>query len=568
MVDAFVNRWAMDNKASLYNAIALQQMPDGNPTGRGSESTVIAVPGVWLDLDCDRGEAKKRYPPIEVATKFIQDMDPQPSVVVASGARGFHIYHLFDKPLLCANDDDRLYAKKLVAGFQRNIAKQLHDLGEYAIDSTFDLARVLRIVNSRNWGTATVVQPVTGFQPDNLEDWLRYEPATFEEWLPLAQDLALSHSGNPGSTLTHLGSDAATLYMPEDMAIPAKVMALIATDPQFISFWSRKKRLSDASASGFCFGMTRILVLYGCTDDEIAVTILNWRKIHGEDKHDNKEAMRKIGRDLARIRLDESKKKNEHDAKQARALKRQETENVLKVHEPNGSTPKAPISPLTLVSNNGEPKQTGAEMTHEEAVKALCEFTGVEVTYVFKIGDGDDCDFRICFNERENISLGNAGRWYSSPGKLIAGMIDSQHIELSISQKEWKLVRSLIIKAAKFKSQPILDGKRIVRGLLNEYFEENKTEEPELWDCLNERVPFIDKKKESLCVHAGEFVAFCMKRQVLHQLTKKEIVGIIGTLVAGKRRYDTVRHTERRSLMLDVWPLNVIDPAFQVCSDE
>ena len=182
-----------------------------------------ALPGLWLDLDCDQGPEAKN--PRERALQFL-DWLPfgSPSILVNSGG-GFHAYFLFREPLFIRNRSDLAYAKRLSHGFQSTVIGWGNRHG-YALDLTADLARVLRVPGTVNLKTD---------QPRRVEvvrcSPIRYDPVDFLPYLPKISTIYPPHQGrdpvvNPGRDnfqiayrnchwLQHCWTDAATLKEPE-----------------------------------------------------------------------------------------------------------------------------------------------------------------------------------------------------------------------------------------------------------------------------------------------------------------------------------------------------------------
>jgi len=100
---------------------------------RPTISDILYIPAVWVDLD-PKGISK------EELRGWLDGLAFTPSMLVDTG-NGYHAYWLLDKPLYAAA------AGPLVHGFQNWIQGQAH----WHIDSTFDLARVMRIPGTWNY---------------------------------------------------------------------------------------------------------------------------------------------------------------------------------------------------------------------------------------------------------------------------------------------------------------------------------------------------------------------------------------------------------------------------------
>lgn len=112
---------------------------------RGNNASARWMPGLWVDFDF--GDRKphaglgKTYPPERKVRRLLKQLPVAPSLVVRT-AGGVHAYWLFDSPLEAQAHSD------LCRRFQRYLSGRLDH--RFAIDATGDLARVLRIPETRH----------------------------------------------------------------------------------------------------------------------------------------------------------------------------------------------------------------------------------------------------------------------------------------------------------------------------------------------------------------------------------------------------------------------------------
>jgi putative DNA primase/helicase len=147
-------------RQDVYAAVGLQGAEPGGG-GRGKEDGVVAVPGVWADIDFG-GEAHKAQdlPRTEAeALALVETVGLEPSVIVRSGF-GLHVYWLFDQPMQIETDADRQAMKALSRGFQQMLRLQARALG-WTVDPTADLCRVLRVPGTFNRKVPGEVRTVT-----------------------------------------------------------------------------------------------------------------------------------------------------------------------------------------------------------------------------------------------------------------------------------------------------------------------------------------------------------------------------------------------------------------------
>ncbi|MDK2889107.1 MAG: hypothetical protein PWP72_1985 [Thermoanaerobacter sp.] len=122
---------------------------------RGKADGVIAIPGLWLDIDCQGGtHTATNLPTFEEARDFMAAFPLPPSIVVHSGG-GLHVYWLFrqlwtfsetDPPRIRAGHKK---AADLVARFQQAFIALAGARG-WRLDNTSDLSRVLRVPGTFN----------------------------------------------------------------------------------------------------------------------------------------------------------------------------------------------------------------------------------------------------------------------------------------------------------------------------------------------------------------------------------------------------------------------------------
>jgi len=113
----------------VYYGVGLRGRDCGGAQ-RGKAQDVVAIPGLWMDIDVvGSGHAKQDLPAdIETALTWLDtELEHPPSLVVASGG-GLHAYWLF-KELWTFDSDERDRAAKTVAGWQAVLCRKAQDQG-------------------------------------------------------------------------------------------------------------------------------------------------------------------------------------------------------------------------------------------------------------------------------------------------------------------------------------------------------------------------------------------------------------------------------------------------------
>ena len=144
---------------------------------RGYADTSLACPGVWLDLDIQGAAHKSDKLPasLDDALRLIGEFPLKPSVLVHSG-HGIQAWWLYKELWVFDSPDEQKEAQDLVYRFQMTM-KAKAEKHSWEIDSTFDLARVLRLPGTFNRKQAP--EPVRVIQENDN----RYNPYDFEEYL-------------------------------------------------------------------------------------------------------------------------------------------------------------------------------------------------------------------------------------------------------------------------------------------------------------------------------------------------------------------------------------------------
>jgi len=148
----------------IYFGVGLRNQDLGYQLG--TETKVMAWPGLWLDIDIQHESAHKgnNLPPnldaVEEALLLFQKKGGvEPSLIVHSGF-GLHVYYLLDKPFVVGVPADRDNFKKTLQRFQRQFGAALDELGRWDIDNTAKLQQVLRLPTLLNRKVPTDIRTV------------------------------------------------------------------------------------------------------------------------------------------------------------------------------------------------------------------------------------------------------------------------------------------------------------------------------------------------------------------------------------------------------------------------
>ena len=189
----------LDLGQNCYLGLGIRRQRPDNGRRRGTTDDVIGIPGLWLDLDYHSPGAhkvKQPLPPGEDAALSLLDAAPyKPSLIVHSG-HGLQVYWLFKEIAVFDSKAQREAFGRLCRGWQQLFRQAGREKG-WHVDSTADLARVLRIPGTRNLKTGEA-REVTVREADGF----RYDPADFSDFAgpedaPPAPGISLPSGGHP-----------------------------------------------------------------------------------------------------------------------------------------------------------------------------------------------------------------------------------------------------------------------------------------------------------------------------------------------------------------------------------
>ncbi len=140
---------------------------DHGPSQRCKAQEAAGIPGLWADIDI-AGPAHRAHdlpPDLDSAASLARAMPFPPSLIVHSG-HGIYPWWLLRRPWLFGGVDDRAAAAALVRDWQQHLQQVAAKRG-WTIDSTHDLARVLRLPGATNHKGGHPV-PVTADLPPTV----------------------------------------------------------------------------------------------------------------------------------------------------------------------------------------------------------------------------------------------------------------------------------------------------------------------------------------------------------------------------------------------------------------
>lgn len=513
-IDQFATA-AVELPFDAYFGVCLQSK---RPTkGRGNEDGVGVIPAVWIDIDFaskDQTESKKKktYPTREQAESALAKMPLPPSLVFFTGG-GIHAYWLLNAPIY-VDDDNRADVKSVVEGWQRRLRAILLKSCGATVDSTFDLARVMRIPGTVNVKTAESI-PVEIDKNFGLQS----PPPRY------------SLDEMRGSTETSPTTVARPKPRPKPEAVPDRVLAAVDSNPpadrlanlceadnKFRLSWDAQRKDLE-SPSEYDLSLATFAHNAGWKDSEIAALLIAWTRRHHPDRIDKLLRVHSGQQDYLEMTLRSAKRKTYESAKQVQA-----NEAIDQV-----------IDHVETSVESGEPAD------RDRVLGYLTMILGIKTVGFRQTGERDEVYELIVVHEGKPkaIELGGADRIYSSPKKLVERILASTRVYVQMSgdlKKKWSgIVRALFSIVEFIEVDETTTGER-VRALIHEHLTRHRG--PLQVDNVKQRQqaaaelrPFIEKGRL--------YISGPGLRRLAAEIDK----GIIGDLYVGLRSLGFVSRT-------------------------
>lgn len=296
--------------SDVYFGVGLRshRLSDGK---HGGSNDVVCLPAVHVDLDIRHSIHQATNLPAseDEALSLLKELPPS-SMLVRSG-HGLHSYWLLEKPWLLNSSEDRINAESLARDFQRFVKERANSVGLH-VDSTFDLARVLRLPGTTNHKEEPV--PVQLLRVDASH---RYRPDDLRE--ALCSGSTATRTASPATQESRAAAPSARSYSAGQLPLSEQIHQLIQLGYDGTTYPSRSEALAAAEHA---------LIEAGCADAEIASIVLN-------PAHGISDLPREKGNDWARADIARARAKHQRQPtafasppKQLRLLSRRELEHI------------------------------------------------------------------------------------------------------------------------------------------------------------------------------------------------------------------------------------------------
>lgn len=238
----------------------------GSTQQRVRHEEVVAVPGIWLDIDYGHSHKKLSLPPtIDDALSLLNETPMRPTICVATGG-GLHAYWLYKELHTIATDVERTVVS-IAARRWNDTFEVICSAKGWEIDQVADLPRVLRMPGTLNHKT----------DPPKPIEILWMDGPRWTEW-----DFDEHYLVPPRRKVETVpcGDIVITNHEPPWR----KLGAHFENEPGLsASYYRKAKGGKDSSASGWDLSLATRLAVLGFTDQEIANTLRSSRRDAGQD---------------------------------------------------------------------------------------------------------------------------------------------------------------------------------------------------------------------------------------------------------------------------------------------
>ena len=298
----------------VYFGLGLRQARQAD--GRGDSDDVLGIPGFWIEIDFKHDVHRKvNLPPtIDEALSLVREALPlEPSLMIGSGY-GIHAYWLFRELWVFADDADRQAAYHLLHRLQATI-QAVAKLHGWDVDSTFDLARVLRVPGTYNRKIPDDPQLVTII---DAHENRRYNASDFTEHL-----INIDETPYPQTTPETRDSDLPSIEL-ETLKLNPWLIYLIqhGKDRDYPEKFSSR---SEAHGKA-----TEDLIDAGVDDQTIMSLLLDPR--HDISKRPREKGPAWLAKDIARIRAKHNWNRSTHSPNGHTSPRQQTTAAPIILH--------------------------------------------------------------------------------------------------------------------------------------------------------------------------------------------------------------------------------------------
>jgi len=235
------------------------------------DTKISAVMAFRCDIDIlHDAHSKLNLPPdLEAARALVTDVGAEPTLLVDSG-HGLHAWYVFKEPwyfdTTAERQDADLLSRRLAATYRERARVK-----GWAVDSVFDLGRVLRVPGTVNYKVAAQTKEELPPAPVNLlsGDGPEWNPSDLE---PLTLDAKYAVP-----VVQINWRDAVEIEVDPGCGLPRSYEALNANDRKFKATYNHNRPdLPDQTWSGYDMALAALAARAGWTDQEITDLLVNF----------------------------------------------------------------------------------------------------------------------------------------------------------------------------------------------------------------------------------------------------------------------------------------------------
>ena len=168
---------------------------------KGSATSAILLPALWVDIDCDDDQQLRKKGMAKLC-----DFDPAPSIILDSGG-GWHAYWLLDEPFMLETEENKQKISQIMQGLFLAL-----DGDEGYVKSVASIMRLPNSINTKPERNNALVKfiewhPERRYSLSNFE-WLEVKPKPHNGYLPVFSTNGNGHHPLPPRTEQYLASGA------------------------------------------------------------------------------------------------------------------------------------------------------------------------------------------------------------------------------------------------------------------------------------------------------------------------------------------------------------------------
>lgn len=494
------------DSCDVYMAAGLAAREANAARRRANKGQVVGIPGVWADIDVNGGpEGKTGAAKSITEAHSLAEHLLQPTLLVNSGY-GLQAWWLLDAVLPFHTENERDHAQKVVRGFQGALKDEAKTRG-YSIDSTFDLARLMRVPGSRNHKG---IDPVV---VDLLDDGgPRYSLASLEEVGREFQTVAASKIGliTGESIDIELNPQAEPPY--------SKVQLLIDEIPEFVVPWNHVKNRKTAnwSMSEFEYSITNYLVQAGWSDQEICDALVYHRNRFEPGDPKGKNRVERLAQTIGKVRATSAV---EAEAAEFEFEQQQTIDQIVAISKDAGMAPGVTVSLFNRI------------IDVSPAIKRLVQSSRDPAT----------CRYHLELEDGTEVPLGNVDQFTNLRTFKNNLIVVSNHVA-KIPPKKWESVIEALLKVAVVKENP--DDNRRARAIawVRDYCDQRISTDKDQ-ACENSE-PFLFK--DAIHLQVDPMIQF-MRRMRGHKIDEADLRQYLEAAGFTQRTINYTRRSGRAS---------------------